>query len=106
MRTQHLPARGLAFTCVALVFRRERLDELLKVLPAGRRGEIQECLAEASGWTEAELTKQLTLLRQADIDEAARRCGQSGIASAEILPAAFERWLQARAGEFDDRENH
>jgi hypothetical protein len=52
------------------------------------------------------LKSQLTRLRQADIAEAARRCEYSRSGHTHKLPVAFGRWLQARAWEFDGRENH
>jgi hypothetical protein len=96
----------LAFCCVGLLFRRERLKEILNVLPKGRQQEINQCLAEISGWSVAELGKQLRTLRHADVMEATRRCGPAGHVHLELLPVPLERWLHARAWESNGREDY
>jgi hypothetical protein len=100
------PACDVAFCCVALLFRREQLNEILNILPEGRRRQIHERLTEISGWPVVELRKQITALRRADMMEAARRCGSAGDALLEPLPVPLERWLNARAWEFNGREDH
>jgi hypothetical protein len=96
----------VAFSCVGLLFRRERLEEILNVLPEGRQREIRECLAEISGRSAVELGKQLKALRHADMMEAARRCGSDGHAYLEPLPPPLERWLHGRAWESNGREDY
>lgn len=92
-----LEAYDVAFSCVGLLFRRERFEEILKVLPEGRQQEVRQCLAEISDRSAAELGEQLKALRRADMMEASHRCGLDGHAYLGPLPAPLERWLLARA---------
>ena len=96
----------MAFCCAGLLFRRERLEEILSILPHGRREAIRECLKEISGWPESELTERLKTLRQTDVAEAMRRCGRGGASQLEWLPAPLSRWLYAQVWESDGLENH
>jgi len=99
-------AYDVAFCCAGLLFRRERLDEILSILPEGRREAIRECLKEISGWPESELTERLKTSRQTDVAEAMRRCGRGGASQLESLPAPLSRWLYAQVWESDGREDH
>ena len=95
----------MAFCCVGLLLRREGLEEILNILPEGRRREIRQCLAEISGWSAAELGAQLKALRHEDTVEAIRRCGPAGQEHLESLSVPLERWLYARAWESNGRED-
>ena len=94
----------MAFACVALLFRRERLEEILNLLPEGRRQKIRQYLTELSRLSAAELGERIKVLRRADRIEAERRCGLVGYGAP--LPISFERWLHVRAWESDGRENY
>jgi len=96
----------MAFCCAGVLFRQERFEEILSILPQGRREAIRECLKEISGWPESELTKRLKTLQQTDVAEAMRRCGRGGASQLEWLPAPLSRWLYAQVWESDGLENH
>jgi hypothetical protein len=96
----------VAFCCVGLLLRRDRLEEILNILPEGRQREIRECLSEISGWPPEELVTQLRTLRHEDTVEAIRRCGPAGQVHLESLSAPLERWLYTRAWESNGREDY
>ena len=102
--TEQRQAHDVAFSCAALLFRRERLEEILNVLPEGRRREIRRQLTELSALSVTELGKRIRMLRHADSMEAARRCGLA--VHVEPLPVSLERWLHARAWESNEREDY
>jgi hypothetical protein len=96
----------VAFCCVGLLLRQEGLEAILNILPENRQREIRQCLAEMSGWSAAELGKQLETLRHGDREEAIRRCGAAGQGLLQSLPVPLARWLYARALESNGREDY
>jgi hypothetical protein len=96
----------LAFCCFGLLYRRDRLEAIINVLPEIRRREIRERLAEVSGRPRSEWVEQLKALRQADVAETIRCCGPFGNVTWEALPVPLQRWLSARDRGSNGRENH
>jgi hypothetical protein len=106
MNVERTSRRDAAFCCVGLLFLGPRLDEIVNLLPEGRREPLRRCREVMAGWSREELEAQLRAMRRADMVEAIRRSGPAEHLHLESLPVLLERWLRARAWEADGIEDH
>jgi hypothetical protein len=99
-------AREAAFCYFAVLARRDRLEQILMLLPEPRRAKMRALLEEPAGLPPREIRERLArLIESCTAAEFTRAARQTGVPLG-ILPPAVQDWLIAQAQESDGREDH
>src|SRR5690349_3786445 len=99
-------AHDQALCAFLMLWRRDRVDAILGVLPVDREQAIRERLTELSGLSLPELAQRIRRMRRDEFEKAVRKCRSDRLFRLEAAPPALRRWLAARYQERHGREDH